>query len=69
MKPLQFLQKNLLSLIKEYLIKVSLPESFKKLNSKATLDTTVITQKYTFENSIHIFDILYFLVGDISWRY
>ena len=53
---------------KRILIKVSLPESFKKLNSK-NLKYDYNYSENTFENSIHIFDILYFLVGDISWRY
>ena len=50
------------------LIKVSLPENFKKINLKQ-IGYDCNYSKYTFENSIHIFDILYFLVGDISWKY
>ena len=53
---------------KRILIKVSLPESFKKLNSK-NFGYDYNYSENTFENSIHIFDILYFLVGDISWKY
>ena len=59
----KFINKN-----QRILIKVSLPEIFKKLNKKY-FGYNINYSENTFENSIHIFDILYFLVGDISWKY
>lgn len=56
--------KSELKKIKTDLVKICLPES-KVLNK---LDNKKILPEEIFSNSIHIFDLLFYLFGDISWN-